>query len=560
MAEAIEIDPSNAPLASARTLRTDLIAGATLALVGIPQCVAYAMMSGLPPAYGLSTAVVAGAIAALIGRSAQVATGPTNTTGLLVAAALAPWLDARGVLRADAFAMLAALTLLAGFVRLIGAVAGAAKLLRFIPGSVLVGFLTGAGLLIAVMQLDEALGLDGVRGAGLIAEVSGIARQLEAGQLPRWPAIVVFALSIAAVAIGQRIDRRFPMSLAVIVAFGFAAWGLGLDARSGLPLLSDRGPLPSGWPALALPSVAPGVLLHFAAPSIAIALLGTLELSASAGASGRRSQMTREIAAQGCANAIGAFAGAMPASASLARSSVLRLSGARTRIAALSAAFLTIPALLFGAPLLGFIPQASVAGVLAMIAFGMIDRPRIRVLWKSGIETRSMLVATFVAALVLPLEQAILIGVGLGLAMHVTKATTPRVTALAPMGDRLQPLVGKDATEIAVTEIAVIEVSGALHYAAVESFAREARAKIPPGAKLVLIDLSHAHQARIAALTAIDELRAELAKRGTGLALAGVSPELAQMARNVGIEIDITPAEQEPGLSVRRALERIRAR
>ena len=145
--------------------RTDLVAGLTVALVGLPQCIAYALMSGLPPAYGLSTAAVAGFVAALAGRSTQVVTGPTNTTGLLILGALLPYLGANGLLRPDALRVLATLTVLAGAIRIVAAIAGGAHMLRFIPDSVLIGFTAGVAILIGVMQLDEALGLPPARDA-----------------------------------------------------------------------------------------------------------------------------------------------------------------------------------------------------------------------------------------------------------------------------------------------------------------------------------------------------------------------------------------------------------
>ncbi len=128
-----------------------------MALVGLPQCLAYALMSGLPPAYGLSTAAIAGLVAALVGRSAQVVTGPTNTTGLLILGALLPFLGPNGLLRPDAIRVLATLTLMAGAFRIIAALTGGAHLIRLIPESVLVGFTAGVAILIGVMQLAAAL-------------------------------------------------------------------------------------------------------------------------------------------------------------------------------------------------------------------------------------------------------------------------------------------------------------------------------------------------------------------------------------------------------------------
>ena len=154
--------------------RADLLAGLVVTLIAIPQCLALALVAGLPPVYGLTTAAVPGLVAALAGRSAQVVTGPTNTTGLLVLGALTPLLGANGLLRPEGLPVLATLTLLAGVLRLVAARFGGATLLRFLPDSVLVGFTAGAGILIGAMQLDEALGLPPVAGSSLLGEALAV--------------------------------------------------------------------------------------------------------------------------------------------------------------------------------------------------------------------------------------------------------------------------------------------------------------------------------------------------------------------------------------------------
>src|SRR5262245_27484306 len=171
--------------------RADLFAGLVVGLVGLPQCLAYAMMSGLPPVYGIATAAVPGLIAALVGRSAQVSTGPTNTTGLLVLSALLPFLGDSGIMRPGGMRAVATLTLLAGVLRLLLAFTGGAALVRFLPESVLVGFTAGAGVLIASMQLDEALGFPAVSQARFFGEVAAVFDYLRAAVFPSLPAVLV---------------------------------------------------------------------------------------------------------------------------------------------------------------------------------------------------------------------------------------------------------------------------------------------------------------------------------------------------------------------------------
>ncbi|HLE44745.1 MAG TPA: SulP family inorganic anion transporter, partial [Methylomirabilota bacterium] len=274
------------------SLLPDAQAGLTVALVGLPQCLAYALLSGLPPAYGLSTAVVAGFVAALAGRSAHVVTGPTNTTGLLILAALTPFLGANGLLGPEGLPALATLTLLAGLIRLTAALLGGAHLIRFLPESVRVGFTAGAGILIGMMQLDEAVGLAGVRAGGLVPELETVVASLPEVRLP---AILVTAVTVALVSFGRRLSPRVPVALLAVVGASAAAIVLGLDQASGLPLVRDRAAVPSGWPSGAWPDLSPSLLRQFLVPASAIVLLGTLELAVTARAGGARPDLRREI-------------------------------------------------------------------------------------------------------------------------------------------------------------------------------------------------------------------------------------------------------------------------
>lgn len=533
------------------TLRADAVAGLTVALVGLPQCLAYAMMSGLGPAYGLVTAAVPGVLAAIAGKSAQVVTGPTNTTGLLILAALGPWLAHNGLLTEAGLPVLATLTLLAGVVRIAGALAGGAELLRFLPESVLVGFTAGAGILIGVMQLDEALGLAGVRGHDLPSQATGVVDAIASGRPVGWAAVGIAIATGALVALGSDRLRRFPIALGAVAAATFASWLFDLDASDGLPLVRDRASVPNGWPPFAAPDLSFDTMFHLFVPAIAISVLGTLELTVAARGAGARPNMKRELLAQGIANAGGAFVGAFPASASLTRSALLRLGGARTRLAAAIAAIAGIPLLLLGGEAVGYIPQASLAGVLFVTAWGMVDRDRAKRMWQTGRTTRVLLLLTLGATLVLPLEWAILIGAGSGLLIHIVRTSAPRVRLLVPEGDRLVALPAG-----AVPNLVVVEVSGNLHYAAVPAFARRLADALPRKTTTVIVDLSHAHELRFAALSAFEEMMRDLERRGARLYLAGVSERFAEVIEKAESPLRITIESVEPGASLKRALER----
>jgi len=340
-----------------------------------------------------------------------------------------------------------------------------------------------------------------------------------------------------------------------LLAMGGAAamaWLLKLDQSSGLPLVRDRGALPHAWTPLALPDPSLGLIQSLFVPAAAIVLLGTLELAVTARAGGERPDMRREILAQGWANVAGAFAGAFPASASLGRSALLRFTGARTRLAPAAAAIVSGLILLAGGGLAGWIPQASLAGVLLVIAARMIDWRGIRRLWQASPETRLLLVETLAATLLLPLQWAILLGTGTALVIHIANTSAPRLRVLRGDGEGLLPVGPGDKPELVV-----LEVSGNLHYAAVSPFLDEVERIVPPSARALVIDLSHAHEIRFAALRALERLADEITHDGGVLWLAGVDADTARLLERSRSTLPWVAEMPVPGLSVRKCIERI---
>jgi len=491
-------------------------------------------------------------VAALVGKSPHIVTGPTNTTGLLILAAMGPWLGADGFVTEAGLGALATLVLLAGVIRLVAAALGGAGLIRFLPESVLAGFTAGAGLLIIVMQLDEALGLRPIADSGVAGELSGIVAQFRSGALPAWPTVLVTAATAIAIALGKRWAPRLPMALLTVLSAAGLAAAFGLDAGAGLSLVSDRSAVPSAWPVGALPILDPNLIRSLAIPAAAIALLGTLELAVSARADGARPDMTREIAAQGWANIAGAFASSFPASASLTRSALLRLGNAQTRLAPALAALFTVPILLLGGSLVGFIPQASLAGVLLVTALRMINLPRLRRMWSGAPAIRLLLAVTMGATLALPLEWAVLLGAGLGLGIHLRRTAAPRIRVLRPTEGGMVPVslpvTGDDAGCL------VVQVSGALYYAAVDPFT-ETIGPLVASRRTIVVDVTHAHEMRYAALQALERLARELESNGGRLAVAGVSDAFAALARRTESPLLLIHDDPTPGAAVRRCLD-----
>ncbi len=538
-------------MTGSRDFKADVLAGATVAMVGIPQCIAYATMGGLPPAYGLTTAIVPGLVAALAGRSASVATGPTNTTTLLILGVVLPVIGPEGV-APEGLRWVATLTLLCGVMRLALAWGGGAVLLRFLPESVVAGFIVGAGILIGLMQVDEALGLPAVSAANAWAELRGLGTHL-ATMRPSMVAVTVAIVTGAAVAIGRRWSPKLPVALAVVVGSALFSWTFDLSAATGLPLVSDRELIPSGWPPLALPLLDPDVYGRLLMPAAAIVLLGSLELIVAVRAEDPRADVRREIVAQGAANVAGAFAAAFPASASLTRSVLLRMGNPSSRAAAAFAALLVLPVLLFGAPLIARIPQAALAGVLFVIAASMVRQPVLGRLWHASGPSRLLLAVTIVSTLMLPLAWAVFVGAGLGVLIHLARTSVPRVRSLTFQDERL---VAVDAGKSPF--VLVLEISGAVHYAAVDPLLDQIERQLSPDVRIVIVDLSHAHELRFTGLRALEWWAADLARRGIRLRLAGVTPEVIELIRNAKSQLEYTIWDPEPGRSAWNSLQHLR--
>lgn len=549
--------PGVAPGVAARA-RAALWAGAVVAVVGVPQTIAYAVLAGIPPSYGLAAGAVCGLVSALIGRHPAVITGPTNTTSLLLVAALAPF--AAGGFDASALQVLATLTLLAGFWRLAGAALGAADWTRFFPESVLVGFGTGAAVLIAITQLDDALGLPSLPGRTLPGALWAVAEAIAAGTRVDF---AVLALTVAsAVFIARRPALRgVPTSLLVVAVAPALSW-LAEWAGASVPLLGHRHDIPAGWPELALPAFGPGawdrVWEPLITPSLAVAVLGTMELAVVArttsDSSIQRVPLGRELIAQGAANVVGAFAGGMPSSASLSRSALLHSLRPVGQWAAIVAALASGGLVFAAAPVVAYIPLWSMAAVLWATAARMIRWSRIVRMWRTSARTRLLLGLTFSLAVTLPIHYALLTGAVVGLLIHLADSSTPHMRAYVAVGGHLLPRTS--ATD--PTAVVVIEVSGDLHYAAVPAFVNQALQMAGTGTAGVVVDLSHAHNARYAAIEALESLVAHWRAEGRPAIVSGVDEELQELFRRADGRLSWQPTRDEPGQSALEAAQRVR--
>ncbi|MCL4184720.1 MAG: hypothetical protein KJ011_14865 [Burkholderiaceae bacterium] len=400
------------------TLRADLMAGLTGAIVVLPQGVAFATLAGMPPQYGLYSAMVPCVIAALFGASRLMVTGPANAISLTVLALIAP-MAAPG---SPAYVQLViTLAFMVGVWQLAIGILGLGRAVDRIPHSVIVGFTAGAAVLIADSQLPNLFGFEWPRG---LSVWQTLVRLVEDAALIHWPTALVAFGTVAACLLARPWNSRVPYMLVGVLAGGAIA--AVLKAISPGNAVKAVGALPGAIPPLSAPTLSFDALRMLLVPSLVMTLLALAEAVSIARAiavrSGSRVEGNREVLGQGLANVAGAFFSSYPASGSFNRSAVNVAAGARTPMSAIAAASFLVLLLAFVAPLSRYLPLAAVAGILLMVAVGLIDLHEIRRIVRHDRRDAAAMAATFVLVLTIPLEWAVLGGI----AVHVALARLAR--------------------------------------------------------------------------------------------------------------------------------------
>ena len=452
------------PRIDRESLRADAVAGLIAAILVIPQGVAFATLAGLPPEYGLYCAMVPTIIAALWGSSWHAVSGPTNAVSLVVLATLSP-LAMPG---SPAYIGLAlTLALMTGVLLLVLGLLRLGTLANFVSNTVVIGFTAGVGCLIIASQLGHFFGLAITPGGTFFQVLAAVAQALDEID-PR--ATLVASITVVAGILSRRWVPRLPYLLCALFAGALAAAALNAWAPgTGLAMLS---PLPARLPPLSRPEFSLQSMHSLLAISLSLTVLVATEAvsvgRALALKAGQRYDANQELVGQGLANVSASFFSGYPAAASFNRSAANYEAGARTPLAALfSAGFLAAMVLLL-APLAAFLPYAALAGVLVLVAWGLIDVPEMRRILGSSRSESAVLILTLAATLLLSLEIAILVGVIGSLAVYLHRTSHPALRSLVP--DPRTPerkMLETDGRFPECPQMKLLRIEGSIYFGAV---------------------------------------------------------------------------------------------
>jgi sulfate permease, SulP family len=518
-----------------RDLRPDLLAGLTVAIVAIPQSIAYAAIAGLPPSYGLYSAAVASIVGSLWGSSRYLSTGPTNAASLLVLSALAP-LVAVGT--PEFLAAASIMAVLVGLLRVALGLARLGFLVNFASRAVLLGFTAGAAVLIGVGQLPSLLRLPGTLSPRIIDTVRTLVTRL--GELH--PVSLAFGVgTIAATLAANRLSRKLPGSLLALAGAAVVVALLGVD-RLGVVVVGD---VPRALPHLTdIPLswlVDRNVLGPLLTGAMAVAALGLVEAisiaRALARSSGERLDVDQEFVGQGLANVATGMLSGYTCSGSFTRSAVAFQAGARTRLAGVFAGAFVLAGVLLAGPYAAFLPRAALAGLLLLVAWKMVDLDGIRrVISISRTET-AIMATTFAATLLLPLEFAVLSGVILSLAVYIYQSSMPTVHTVVP-DEQFRHLVERDGAP-QCPQLAVVSIRGALFFGATTHVEERLLTNFfeNPGQHLLLLRMHGVTQCDLSGIEMLEALVRYYRGVGGDVFMVQVRPPVREVMRQSGFEV-----------------------
>lgn len=523
---------------SSATLKADTLAGITNAAIVLPQGVAFAVIAGLPPEYGLYTAMIVPVIAALWGSSMVMVSGPTTAISALVFATLAEFAEP-GSPRFIELALL--LTVLVGLFQVCAALARLGGLVSFVSHSVIVAFTAAAAVLIAVSQVPSALGL-AVDGGGNVLERIRVV--IESLSELNGAALAIAGGTLSTLALSQWLLPRAPGFLIALISGTGLAWLIGAEARGVAMLAPISSPLPQfespplSWEDIAL--LAPG--------AAAIALVGLLEAISIGRTFALRRQEAfspnQEMMGQGLSNTVGGFFQCYAGSGSFTRSGVNSEAGARTPLAAIIASLVLAGLLVLFGSALSAIPIPAIAGIILYVAWRLIDFSEVRHILSTSRPETLILIATLASGLFLELDFAIYIGVIASFSVFIYESSRPSLRVSAPVVTESGRRKFRNADLHAIPEcpqIVTVRLDGPLYFGSVDHVEAEwkrLRAK-RPGQSIVIFYLKGVGKIDLSGADFLIHAIREVRKAGGSFHIVALFPPLLECLRRFHVVDEI---------------------
>jgi sulfate permease, SulP family len=495
----------------------DLIAGLTVGLVALPLAMAFAIASGVPPQAGLYTAVVAGFVISALGGSRTQIGGPTGAFVVIVA----------GIVVKFGLGGLALVGIMAGILLLIMGLTGLGTAVRYIPRPVTIGFTNGIALLIASTQIKDFLGLKTPTVPSEFLE--RIQMLLHYVGTIRWQTVAVAAVSLAIILLWPRLIQRIPGSIVALLLATAVTAGFHLPIET---IGSKFGGIPQGFPHFTLPNFQAAPIMLLLPSAFTVALLAAVESLLSAvvadGMSGDHHNSNVELLAQGIANIVSPLFGGIPATGAIARTATNIRSGALTPIAGIVHALTLLAILLVAAPMARFVPLATLAAVLFVVAYNMGEWREIGIILRLSKTDIAVWITTFALTVLADLTVAVGVGMALAALLYIYRiAETTTVEAVTPQyleDGQVHILQDKDIP----SNVTILRIHGPFLFGTTEKLA-DATKNLTKLGDVVILRLRNMTALDATGIHALEQFSERLHKRGKTLLLCGARDQPSQL-------------------------------
>ena len=545
--------------------RADLVAGATVTLVSVPQAIGFSLILNLPPTPVIVSVIIGGFVGSLFFSSRHHVFGPTSSISLIVAATIA----ANSGIGLEPLQLAVYLAFLIGVVQLLAGLLNFGEITKFISRSVVIGYSTGIGILLIASQLHNLLGYKVEAGQNFSTNVLQALFDLGTARVYPW-AIGIGLLTFAIFWAVRRLRPHWPEALIGLALLGLGAKIFTLYHPAHIPFLMvrDEGSLTAIVPAFAGYPFGPKrihLLPELAVTAIAISILGMLEAASItkglAAKSGQKIEPNQELIGMGAANIACSFFGAVPGSSSFARSAVNFQSGAKTQISSMLSSAVVLLVLGLVTPVFNFIPVAALAAHLIRVGIKMINWHQIRISCRSTPSDLVVFVVTLGSCLFLKLDTAIYVGIGVSLALFLRKTSTPTLVeyAINETGNLAEL---RDPNQRPHPQISIIHVEGELFFGAADLFQEQVRILAEnQNIRVFILRMKNARHLDASTVMAMENLHDYLSETGRYLLISGSSPEVTRVLENSGLlkqfgRENIFPAEANATMATRNALKR----
>lgn len=452
-------------LVTRENLRSDFSAGLTGAIVVLPQGVAFAAIAGMPPEYGLYAGMIPAIVAALFGSSWHLVSGPTTAASLVLFSALSAFAEPAS----PQYVQLAlTLTFMVGIIQLVMGLARLGVLVNFISHSVIIGFTAGAALLIAANQLKHFLGVSVERGLHFHETLVAVGRQIT--DINPYVTAVAFTTLLVGILI-KKLAPKLPYMIIAMVIGSILAVILDMLFGADRTGIQTVGALPASLPPLSAPTFDLATIKNLAPAALAATLFALTEavsISRSiALKSGQHIDGNQEFFGQGLSNIAGSFFSGYVATGSFNRSGLNYSAGARTPVAAVFAGGLLMVIMVLVAPYAAYLPNAAMAGILMLVAWGLIDFHHIAQILHASKSETAILATTFFATMFLELEFAIFLGVMLSLGLYLKRTSQPAVHVRVPDPHQEKRKFTTDPALPECPQLRIVRIDGSLFFGAI---------------------------------------------------------------------------------------------